>query len=378
MSDVVLVTSSFLPRFGGVEEHVLNVARSLRDAGTDVVVWSVDRGDDVPSEVDGIPVRYLPTPLPARSVRSAASFVLRAPGAALAWRRALRADRPRVVHVHCYGPNGVWASALARLARRPLVVTTHGETFGDADGVFETSALLRSSLRSSLRSAAAVTACSRYAADDLARFGAEVEDVRVVPNGIDVHEPEGAPPAGLPERYVLGIGRLVGNKGMDLLLEAFTTAALPEDVHVVVAGDGPVRGDLEAAAQELGIADRVVFTGRLDRPEVVATMSRAAALVVPSRAEAFGIAVLEGWRAGVPVVATNRGGPPEFVSDGVDGLLVDPTDVPALAAALRRAVLDEGFARRLGAAGRVRAADYGWARVADEYRDVYRGTARHP
>ncbi|WP_435736839.1 glycosyltransferase family 4 protein [Cellulosimicrobium sp. PMB13] len=374
MTAVALVASSFLPRTGGVEEHVLHVARRLHAAGHRVAVWAVDQEDEgTPSVLDGgIPVRYLPAPLPARNVSSLLSFARSSPRAWRAWRTAFRADRPDVLHVHCYGPQGPWTHALARRTGTPLVVTGHGETFGDAHDVFGTSALLRSALRRSLADARAVTACSSYVLADLeARFGLASGSGTVVPNGIDLDEPGGPRPAWLPQRYVLAIGRAVRTKGFDLLLEAFARADLPDDVRLVIGGDGPEVEALRAQAEHAGIADRTVLPGRLSRPEVVTAVSGALALVAPSRVEGFGIVVLEGWRAGVPVVVTSRGGPPEFVDDGRTGLLVDPEDVEALARAVERVVGDRELARDLGAAGRAEAAAYSWERVAEDYAALY-------
>lgn len=377
MVRVALVTSSFLPRVGGVEEHVRHVAHRLRDDGAEVVVWAVDQGDDVPSEVDGIPVRYLPTPMPARDPGAALRFLASAPVAAGAWWRALRRDRPDVLHVHCYGPNGPWATLAAAAARRPLVLSSHGETFADADQVFDRSRLLASALRRSVRRAAAVTGPSRYTLDDLERrFGLPAGEGAVVPNGIDLGtdlSAEAAPrPAWLPEHYVLAVGRMVGVKGFDLLVEAFARVDRG-DVALVVAGDGPERAALRGRADELGLGDRVVLPGRVSGPEVVAAMRSASVVVVPSRFESFGIVVLEAWRAGAPVVATTRGGPPEFVEDGQTGLLVDPTDTAALAAAVARVLDDAVLARRLGAAGRREVEAYSWQGVAARYLDLYRG-----
>ncbi|WP_265523555.1 glycosyltransferase family 4 protein [Oerskovia flava] len=373
MVAVALVTSSFLPRFGGVEEHVANVALRLHARGHRVVVWSVDQGDDGAVDRFGpVPVRYLPCPMPARAAGPAARFVARAPGALARWVAAARADRPDVLHVHCFGPNGVYADAVGRLLRLPVVLSNHGETFMDADDAFDRSVLLSRSLRGSVARAAAVTACSRCAADDLERRAGQGGESRtqVVFNGIDLDEPAGAAPPGLPERYVLGVGRLVRTKGFDLLLRAFAQVDDP-DLSLVIGGDGPERAALGALAHELGLGDRVVLPGRLDRGQVVTTMARSVALVVPSRVEAFGITVLEGWRAGVPVVATSVGGPPEFVDDGRTGLLVDPQDTGALAAAVRRVSSEATFAAELGAAGRRRAADFGWDDVAGAYERIY-------
>jgi glycogen(starch) synthase len=370
---VALVTSSFLPRTGGVEEHVRNVASRLRDRGHRVVVWAVDQGDEgAPAVVDGVPVRYLPTPLPARSAGAALAFAAALPEALRSWRAAVRADRPDVLHVHCYGPNGLWAHALSAMTRTPLVLSGHGETFGDAHDAFGTSALLRAGLRRTLRTARAVTACSAYALEDLERrFGLRAGRGVVVPNGIELSEPAGARPDWLPARYLIAVGRAVRTKGFDLLVDAFARADLPADLHLVIGGDGPELDPLRAQVRAAGLGDRVLLPGRLSRPEVVTAVAGARALVVPSRVEAFGIVVLEGWRAGVPVVATSAGGPPEFVADGRTGLLVDPRDVAALARALERVTHDDELAARLGAAGSAAVVSYSWERTVAAYEAVY-------
>jgi len=371
---IALVVSSFVPRVGGVEEHVLHVAHELHRRGLRPVVWSVDQGDaGTVAEVDGVPVRYLRCPLPARTPAALASFARRVPAAALDWRRAYALDRPELLHVHCFGPNGVWAGVLADLTRTPLIVSSHGETTGDAHGVFDISALARTALRHAMRAAGAVTGCSQVTLDDLeARFGLESGRGQVVPNGIDPGV-VASPPTGwvVPDRFLLAVGRVVRTKGFDLLLDAFALSRLPEDLRLVIVGDGPDLEPLRAYAGALGLADRVVFPGMLSRGEVAHVMAHAEALVVPSRAEAFGITVLEGWRAAIPVVATTRGGPPEFVTDGVDGLLVDPVDVGALAVALERLADNPGERAALGVAGRDRIPEFSWGRVVDDYVAIY-------
>lgn len=374
MRSVVLVTSSFLPRAGGVETHVREVARDLHRRGVRVAVWAVDQGDDGPTEVEGVPVRYLPCPLPARDARALARFTREFPRALRAWNRAARLDRPDVLHVHCYGPNGPWADLVSRVRRLPLVVSSHGETFADATGVFDRSWLLAGSLRRALARASAVTGPSRYTLDDLeGRFGLTPGAGVVVPNGVDLDEPAAPRPSWLPARYVLGVGRMVEVKGFDLLLEAFArvVAAAGDGVSLVVLGDGPQRAALAERARAHGLGDRVLLPGRVPRAEVVAALAAATVVAVPSRFESFGIVVLEAWRAGVPVVATTRGGPPEFVTDGVDGLLVDPVDGAALAGALTRLLTDPAAADATGAAGRHEVEEYSWSGVVDRYLALY-------
>lgn len=371
---VALATSSYPPYFGGVEEHVRNVARELTDRGHDVVVWTIARdGRFAVREADGIEVWDLPAPLPSRSVGGVLRFLVRMPRAAALWLRAARSARPDVVHIHCFGPNGTYARLLSRLIRRPFVLTAHGETLADDGGVFDSSVLAQASLRAALADAAAVTACSQLVVDDLVeRFGLAPGRGRIVWNGIDADEPVGERPAGIPDRYIAAVGRLVRLKGFDLLVDAFAAADLPPDYALAIGGGGPEAEALRARAVELGVSDRVILPGRLDRPAVAGLLRGAAVAVVASRLEPFGIAALEAWRAGVPLLATTRGGPPEFVTDGEDGLLRDPEDTPAFAEALAALVGDRETAARLAARGHERIGSFTWEATASDYEAIYR------
>ena len=364
---VALVPSSYHPRVGGVEQHVRQTARALVRLGYDVQVWTVAR-DGVPdiTTTDDITVRHLPCPLPRQSVPGLAQMLRRSPSAVRAWHDAVRRWRPDVVHVHCFGPNGPWALAVASLLRAPLVVSSHGETFADAQ-VFTDSVLLRTVLRRSLRRAAAVTGCSQAVLRDLqAHHG--LRGGLVIGGGV---EPTNDPPPdavvdGMPSdaRYVLGAGRQVRVKGFDVLVAA--GHRLPTDCWVVLAGDG----DEHAALGRAG-SPRLRLLGAVSTDEVMRLMSRAAAVVVPSRREAYGLVVLEAWASGTPVVASAVDGLAELVTDRVDGLLVRPDDDAALADAISTVLQDSRLADRLVAAGRHRASELTWAATARAYDGVY-------
>ncbi|MDA8342808.1 MAG: glycosyltransferase family 4 protein [Actinomycetota bacterium] len=378
MTRIALVPSSYLPALGGVEELTRHLARTLREAGDEVEVWTGTSDDrDPPSRqvLDGITVRRFPLPLPAARP---GPLTRSGPGALRALRalgRAVDEFRPQVLHVQCFGPNGAYAAALGAWRRLPVVVTLQGETVMDDADIFERSTVLRASLRSALRHAAVVTACSAFTlADAEDRFGLAAGRGRVVFNGVDL----AAPPAGRWRRapaapYVLAVGRVVEKKGFDLLLAAYAAVSpAARTADLVVAGDGAERERLGALATSLGIADRVHFPGRLDRDDVAAAMAGAELFVMPSRLEPFGIVVLEAWRAGVAVLATGRGGPPEFVTDGVDGVLVDPTDPSRFAELLAGLLADPARRARLAAAGRARVEDFAWQVIAGRYRECYR------
>jgi len=384
MTRVALMPSAYPPSVGGVEELTRHLALALVAAGDEVEVWTGNPDDRDPETVevrDGLVVRRLPMPLPATDWGAVGHAATTGPRTLRALRRALRSFRPDVLHVQCFGPNGAYATALSRLTGVPLVITLQGETMMDDGDIFEVSRVLRASLRAGLRTAAAVTACSSFTlADAVRRFGLPEGRGVVIPNGVSLDgagQSSGgagsglaAAPDGTP--FVLALGRVVDKKGFDLLLAGYA-AMDPVDrtADLVIGGSGPALEHLEAMADEAGIADRVHFVGRLTREQVAEAMAASAVFVMPSRLEPFGIVALEGWRAGTAVVATSRGGAPEFIRDGVDGMLVDPFDTPAVADVLRVLLSDADLRRSLARAGRERVVDFAWPVVAARYRDLY-------
>lgn len=367
---IALVSSSYHPYPGGVEEHTAQVAREFQAREIPVEVWAVDRGEHLGVQrVDGVTVRYLPTPLPSFSPTGILRFLGAMPGAATAWAQAFRRFHPSLLHVHCFGPNGVYSLVSSTLTRRPLVVSSHGETTGDENDVFGESRLLRVTLRLALRRAVATTGCSETVLDDLrARFGL-VEGV-VVPNGVTL--PADLPPLeGARSPIVFAVGRQVRVKGFDLLLAAFAKADTTQDARLVLGGDGPEHDALARQAKDLGVADRVDLPGRLSPDEVANWMARAQVVAVPSRREAFGIVLLEAWRGGAAILATSHDGPGTIIRDGVDGAIADPDDTDAFAKALAGLLADKETRLRLADAGRQRVRKYRWATVADRYLSLY-------
>lgn len=367
---IALVSSSFDPYAGGVEEHVRQVARELARAGDEVEVWTVDRGEHLGERVvDGIRVRYLPTPLPARTVPALARFALRSPSAWRRWRRACREFQPDLLHVHCFGPNGVYALRVHRVTGAPLGITSHGETLGDDNGAYARSRLLRDSLTAGLQSATFVTGPSTYVLDDLRRsYG--LRGGIVVPNGVDLDVLPSTVDLG-DAPYILAVGRLGHMKGFDLLIDAFAGSGLASTHRLMIVGDGPERDRLERGISAAALDGRVGMLGQLPPEAVAGAMAGAQAVVVPSRSEAFGIVALEAWRSKTALIMTSRGGGAEFVRHDVDGVLVDPEDTPALTAALQRVADDESLRRDLTRAGMARVQEYSWRRVAMAYRKLF-------
>ncbi len=175
---------------------------------------------------------------------------------------------------------------------------------------------------------------------------------RVIPNPVALPPEAAGLHAGLcrpaPERTLVALGKLRPEKGYDLLLEAFARiAARHLGWSLVIWGEGPMRPRLEAQAHALSIAGRVRLPGSTRQP--LARLAEADLFVLPSRVEGFPNALTEAMSVGLPVIASDVGAVTEIVRDGVDGLLVPPGDVAALAAALDRLMGDLGERRRLAA-----------------------------
>lgn len=159
-----------------------------------------------------------------------------------------------------------------------------------------------------------------------------------------------SPRAGTP--LAVALGRLHPNKGFDLLLDAL---ALTREVQLWIAGDGPMRPQLERQVAHLGIGNRVRFLGWCEH--ALPLLSRADLLVCPSLREPLGNVVIEAWSAGLPVVATASAGPAELIEDGETGILVPLPGSPgggppALARAIERLCDDRALRDRLGLTGR--------------------------
>jgi glycosyltransferase involved in cell wall biosynthesis len=265
----------------------------------------------------------------------------------------------------------VYLGTIAGLLGASLVFTTQGELDFDAHHAFEHSATLRAGLRRTVRRARIVTACSAFTMRNLEAFVEPRCPSFVIPNGVDPEEFAGANTADIGfERYVLAAGRLVPQKGFDVLIDAFATAELAS-INLVIAGDGFEREALARRAADLGIVDRVHLIGAVGRDQLPALMKGALAFAFPSRGEAFGIALLEAMAAGVPAVAAAAGGVPELARDGENALVVPPASASALSSALARLVNDSELRSRLSAGGRQTARELAWHRIVERYEAVY-------
>jgi len=289
--------------------------------------------------------------------------------------RLARAMRPDVIHAHWFAPQGIVAVLVGLMLRIPVVVTAHG---GDVYG-------LRGRLLDAMRRAVAsrceaVTVVSRDMAMNLpgvvSRRG---EPPKVMPMGVDTQRFSEAPAHnGNSEQVVLFVGRLARKKGVEYLIRAFPEVlACHPDARLLVVGDGPCRGELEALSSQLQLQGHICFAGPQPPAALPPLYQNSHVFVGPSvvarsgDTEAFGLVFVEAMAAGRPVVGTAVGGIPEVVIAGRTGLVVEPQSPDSLAAAINRLLDSPAEAGRMGALARRWARrKFDWHLVAARYANL--------
>jgi glycosyltransferase involved in cell wall biosynthesis len=154
-------------------------------------------------------------------------------------------------------------------------------------------------------------------------------------------------------RRLVVVASLMPSKGVDTVLRAFARVEAPE-ARLVVAGEGVQRPELEALARELGLGNRVEFTGGLGTAAVIEQMRSGCGFLCASRMDFSPNTITEAHAVGLPVIATRAGGIPDMIEEGADGFLVDVDDAATMAARMQRLLREPDLARRLGQAGRAK------------------------
>jgi glycosyltransferase involved in cell wall biosynthesis len=287
-----------------------------------------------------------------------------------------------IIHAHWAIPTGPAAVMAARKLGVPSVITMHG---GDVyvnpeQGYdFPTRWYVRPALRWTLRYAHALTAITEDCRQHALRAGAPAEHIRLVFNGTDLRRfsPDqngSGPDLRYGPHMIFACRQLFPRKGIRFLLEA-AAQLKPRfpDLKVVLAGDGFERPELARLAADLGIAQDVTFLGWVPNTDLPPYYRAAAVSVIPSLEEGFGIPAAEAMGCEVAVVASDAGGLPEVVEDGVTGLVVPRGDSGALAKAIGSLLQDPERRRVMGQAGRLRALRlFDWDRSAEQFEQLYR------
>ena len=367
---IALFPSAFHPSLGGVEELSRQLAHALQRRGHGVIILANRWPRDLPASenFEGLEVHRLAFRSPGASWRARLSFA--ASHRAIIRQTVQLCRDCDLLHVQCVSPQAFYALEAASRLKLPLVTTSQGERTMDATRVYERSRFLNATLRRSLDCSSQVSACSLDTLRDLEEWRGQPfgERGRVIENGIRLADFSGVEPFDSKKPFVFALGRMVPQKGFDLLIAAWIRADL-SGWKLLIAGDGPQKEALQQQIKTSG-RDDIELVGRATRPQVASYMAGCAFFVLPSRHEPQGIVNLEAMAAGRAVLAANVGGVSEIVNADC-GLLVPGDDALALAPSIKALARDKALRQKLGQAGAERAREFDWDAIAARYEAMY-------
>jgi glycosyltransferase involved in cell wall biosynthesis len=338
------------PPNGGMANQTAQLARLLRGEGLLVTL--------VPTNAAYRPRRVARIPV----VRALFRLV---PYVVALWRTAGRCD---VMHLmansgwswHLFATPAIW---IGRLRNTPVIVNYRG---GEAASFLEKSAAV---VRASMARASALIVPSGFLKAVFERFGLAAT---IVPNIIDTTHFHNPRPYREHRRRLLVARNLETIYDNETAIRALHIVRRSHpDATLTIAGSGPLAGALRDLAERLGLAEAVVFAGRLDRDAMAKAYREADIAINPSRVDNMPNSVLEALASGVPVVSTDVGGVPFIVEDGRTALLVPPQSPDAMAQAILRLMADPRLAGTLVSNGLAEVEKYTWQRVWPELSAVY-------
>jgi glycosyltransferase involved in cell wall biosynthesis len=339
---------------GGAERLLAAYAPGIARLGFDVevVVLHEKKGNFMrePLQAAGIPVTMVEVSK-LRRLDQIAGF-----------HRALKRFKPDLIHAHLEF-SSLLGSISGRLTGTPVVTTLHTLDEPNLGSKRDTRRWLM--YRAMAKFADRVICLTKANADIARRTGLGDAPIMILPNGVEVDAFSAPAPTsrteiraglGIPDDapLVVSVCVLRPEKALDVLLQAFpaVTASQPA-AHLLIVGDGPMMQPLTDMARAGGLTDRVHFAGY--RKDVAAIMRSADIFVLPTRFDAQPTVIMEAMASGLPIVSTTYSGIPDMVENGVQGTLVEPGDVPALAEALIDLIRDPAKAKAFGEAGHKRA-----------------------
>lgn len=372
---VLLITNDFPPRDGGIESYLRDFCARLDPANLVVLASSRATSDEL---------RAYDESLPFRVYRMRDRVLLPLPHVARRAAQIIRDENIDTVWFGAAAPLGLLADACRRAGASRIVSTTHGHEVG-----WSMLPVTRQMLRRIGNSSDVVTYISRYTRGRFAAaFGPHAAFERL-PSGVDIERFSPNAQAGQEIRQRHGIGaeqplivcisRLVRRKGQDMLIRSMPRIlAQHPDARLLIVGVGPRGKALEQLARDCGVADQVIFAGKVSFDELPAYYNAGTVFAMPARTrgggldvEGLGIVYLEAQACGVPVIAGNSGGAPETVIDGETGVVVNGASADSVATGLLTVLDNPRRASEMGIHGREHVVEnWTWEVMAERARSI--------
>ena len=360
---IAIVSDWYLPRIGGLELHLRDLARELNARGHEAHVVTATPG---PQELDGIKVHRLDVPL------MPGLDTIRSKKALKPLEELFKREQFDLIHCHtALSPLSIGGAYVAKRLGIPSVMTEHSVLRGAG-------LTLLSTLHKIWGWADwpdVLTAVSHYVAKDMRDVSGR-KDVYVLPNGINARDwrPHNPPAPGSEPLRVTTVMRFTKRKRPHDVIKAIPKvhAALPKELRPIftLVGDGPERARVEREIERLGVGDYVELTGFKPRHEIREILARSSLFILPTSKEALSIATLEARCCGLPVVAMNHGGVGDLIRHGREGFLANTREefVDYIAEVMANAELRKSMADNT----RRSLSWFGWDSVIGQHMHVYR------
>lgn len=356
---IVILVGFFPPKWlAGTEIATYNLATHLARRGHEVhAITSRDTGLPEFSEENGFFVHRIAWP----KVR----FI----GTVASWAKIylkIRKLKPDIIHAQ-----SLELSILALISKR--ILKTPYVVWGQGSDIYLPGRFTRMTSKPIIQNADAVLALTKDMRQKMQ--GIYDRDISIVPNGVELERFK-IPPRDKRKddaKAVIFVGRLHPLKGVQYLIEAMVIVhqELP-DVKLVVVGDGIERAKLEKFAEELNLNGCIQFTGQLPQESIPRLMHQAEVFVLPSISEGFGIVNLEAMAAGLPIVATNVGGIPDVIEEGVNGFLINAKNSDEIAGKLLILLQDDGMRKEISVNNKWKAELYAWDKITAKVETEYK------
>lgn len=373
----LLLNYEFPPIGGGAGFATANIARCLVEMGIEAeILTSRINGEKDGEIVNGVPVhrvRSWRNDVHDCGLRGAYSYV----AAAALKRYKLHAKREYDIEHYFFSmPTGLLTLVPGAQQEVPYIVSLRGSDVPGYDPfnskVERIHALMKPVTRRIWRRAKSVVALSDSLAATAGKTAPDVS-IQVIPNGIDTEQ--FSPPASRKSQPVvrlITVARLLERKGIQTVLEACAKPTLLP-VQLQIIGTGPYEAELQHRVDEFGLTDQVDFLGFVPNEELPTYYRRSDIFVLPSETESFGLVFAEAMSCGLPIAASNVGGIPETVRDGIDGLLCPPGDPGLLRENIVQLMGSVDTREEISSSQRQRILEhYPWKHIAARYADVYR------
>ena len=376
----------FPPRvIGGISPHVFYLSKSLAKNGVRVHVVTCDfPGASAHETIDGVEVYRVdsyknPSPDFATWVYLM-NLNMQKEAAAIAAKLDEKVD---VFHAHDWlvATAGI---GLKHVFRKPLLVTMHSTEIGRRDGIHTGTEKMIGETEAWLTYEAwKVICCSQYMVSHVKwAFGVPDDKLVMVPNGVNMHVYDEAARQDLKpfrsafalpeEKLVLFVGRLVYEKGAQVLINAIPKILEEVNAKFVIVGSGYMKDQLSTIVRSMGLEHKVLFTGFVDEETLLKLQCCADVSVVPSLFEPFGIVALEAMAAKSPVVVSDTGGLGEIVDHDITGVKVYPNNTESLAWGITKVLTDEKYRNSLRENAYKRIQEkYDWDKIAQHTKQIY-------